>query len=68
MKPRWNIRLYLGFLLVLVTFPAYFLFFARFPITRDFPWVNLLLFALGLGLLGAGLLRVYRKPCLFIHI
>ncbi len=27
-----------------------------------FPPVNLLLFAFGLGLLGAGLLRVYKRP------
>jgi hypothetical protein len=62
MKYRWNALLYLGFLVVLLSFPSYFLFFARFPVTRDFPWVNLFLFALGLGLLGAGLLRVYKKP------
>src|SRR5258705_1694413 len=28
--------------------------FAQFPITRDFPWANLLLFAIGLVLLAMG--------------
>lgn len=43
----------------LVSFP---LLFARFPATRDVPWVNWLLFALGLGLVGAGIVRAYRSP------
>ncbi len=62
MKRRWNLLLYLGFLLVLVAFLSYFVFFARFPSTRDVPWVNLLLLALALGILGAGLTRAYRQP------
>jgi len=37
-------------------------FFAQFPITRDFPWVNFLLFALGGILLLAGLVRAFGKP------
>ncbi len=62
MKRRWNVHLYAGFLLTLVAFLSYFAFFARFPITRDFPWLNLLLFAGALVLLGAGLARAYRQP------
>ncbi len=52
----------IGFLVsgfALVSFP---LLFARFPATRDVPWVNWLLFALGLGLAGAGIVRAYRSP------
>src|SRR5207244_8641688 len=37
---------------------------AKFPVTRDFPWVNLLMFAGGLTLLGIGLVRAYRQPAL----
>jgi AhpC/TSA family len=36
--------------------------FSRYPATRDVPWVNWLLFALGLGLVGAGIVRAYRSP------
>jgi hypothetical protein len=43
----------------LVSFPT---LFARYPVTRDIPWVNWLLFALGLGLAGAGIVRAYRSP------
>jgi hypothetical protein len=41
---------------------SYPLLFARYQATRDVPWVNWLLFALGLGLAGAGILRAYRSP------
>lgn len=46
-----------GFALV-----SYPLLFSRYPATRDLPWVNWLLFALGLGLVGAGIVRAYRSP------
>jgi hypothetical protein len=36
-------------------------FFARFPITRDFPWANLLLFAVGGICLVVGLYRAFGK-------
>lgn len=45
-----------------MAFLSYFLFFAYFPVTRDFPWVNLLLFAAGLSLLGVGLRRAFGQP------
>jgi len=51
-----------GFLVCLAAFLSYFLFFYRFPVTRDVPWTGWLLFALGLGLLGAGLARAFRQP------
>src|SRR5215207_7525799 len=51
-----------GFLVCVVAFLSYFLFFAQFPVTRDVPWASWLLFAAGLGLLGAGILRAFRAP------
>lgn len=51
-----------GFLLCVVAFLSYPLFFAGFAATRDVPWVNWLLFALGLGMLGVGIARAFRQP------
>jgi AhpC/TSA family len=51
-----------GFLLCGVALLSYPLFFAQFPATRDIPWANWLLFALGLGLVGVGLVRAFRQP------
>lgn len=65
MKRSWNWLLPLGFLVVLAAFLSYFLFFAQFPLTRDFPWANLLLFAGGLALLGVGLKRAFGQPQLY---
>ena len=65
MKRRWNILLWLGFVVVLAGLLSYLPLFIRFPITRDFPWANLLLLAAGLLLLGAGLLRAFRCPQLY---
>src|SRR5205085_563579 len=50
------------FLLVLVGLFSYIPFFAQFPATRDFPWANLLLFAVGAVLLAVGLVRAFRRP------
>jgi hypothetical protein len=59
MKKRWNWAVWLGFLFCVAALPSYFLL-VRFPATRDFPWVNLLMFAAGLFLLGMGLRRAFR--------
>src|SRR6185295_430784 len=61
MKRRWNWCLWLGFLVSVVALFSY-QFFVLFPITRDFPWANLLLFALGGALLVIGLIRAYGRP------
>ncbi len=50
-----------GFLVCVIAFLSYFLFFYRFPVTRDVPWTSWLLFALGLALLGTGLARAFRQ-------
>ena len=64
MKRRWNISLWLGFLVVLSGLISY-AYFAQFPITRDFPWLNLLLIAAGLALLATGLFRAFGNPKLY---
>jgi hypothetical protein len=66
MKRRWNWSLWSGFILVLFGVLSYIPLFALFPITRDFPWVNLLLFCAGGVLLFAGLIRAFRKPDLYL--
>ena len=65
MKRRWNMWLWVGFLLVLAGLLSYVPVFALFPLTRDFPWVNLLMLAAGLALLSVGLGRAFRKPRLY---
>jgi hypothetical protein len=62
MKRRLSAYLWIGFLIVLAALLSYLPLFARFPVTRDFPWVNLLLFAAGLAFIGAGLTRAYGRP------
>jgi hypothetical protein len=61
MKRSWNWSLWVGFLFVLAGFFSY-PFFALFPITRDFPWANFLLFAVGGIFLLVGLVRAFGKP------
>ncbi len=61
MKRSWNWAIYAGFAVVVFAFVSYFLLFSQFPLTRDFPWLNLLLFALGLGLLWTGSRRGWRQ-------
>ncbi len=59
---RWNLLPLGGFVLVVAAFLSYFFFFAYFPVTRDFPWLNLLLMAAGLIVLGAGVRRAFAQP------
>ena len=54
---RINWPLWVGFLLTLAAFMSYFLIFVWFPVTRDFPWANLLLFAIAAVLLFMGFRR-----------
>jgi hypothetical protein len=58
-KPSRNWPLWSGFILSLIAFLSYFLIFAKFPVTRDVPWINFLLFALSLALLLVGLRRAF---------
>jgi hypothetical protein len=61
MKRRWNWHLWVGFALVVLGLFSYQLF-VLFPLTRDFPWANLLLFAGGGLLLVSGLVRAFGRP------
>jgi hypothetical protein len=62
MATRRNFLPLAGFLVCLVGFLSYFFLFTRFPVTRDVPWANWLLFAVGLALAGAGIARAFRRP------
>jgi len=48
-----------GFLLSIIAFLSYPIFFVRFAVTRDFPWANLLLFAVAGGLTLIGIRRAF---------
>ena len=63
-KKSWNWLLWIGFLFALGGFFSY-TFFAQFPITRDFPWANLLLFAAGGIGLVVGLFRAFGKAQIY---
>lgn len=52
--PLWT-----GLLLCAVALFSYPFFFVRFPVTRDFPWANLLLYCVASGLLIVGLRRAF---------
>jgi hypothetical protein len=58
---RWNWQLWAGFLLCLLGFASYPFVFAKFPITRDVPWANFLLFAGGGVLFFLGLRRAFGQ-------
>ena len=52
MKRKWNWPIWVGFVVAVGGLFSYE-FFVQFPITRDFPWANLLLFGIGAALLLA---------------
>lgn len=58
---RFNWPLWLGFLLTIVTFFSYLAVFVWYPVTRDFPWANLLLFLVAAVLLFLGLRRAFAS-------
>jgi hypothetical protein len=64
MKRKWNRPIWVGFAVVLAGLFS-FEFFAQFPITRDFPWANFLLFGIGIALLLFGLFRAFGRPQLY---
>lgn len=59
MKTRFNGPLLAGLILSVVTFLSFRLVFVRWPLTRDVPWVNLLLFAAAAACLWIGARRAY---------
>jgi hypothetical protein len=64
MKRKWNWPIWVGFLVAVAGVFSYE-FFVRYPITRDFPWANLLLFGIGTALLIVGLFRAFGRPQLY---
>jgi hypothetical protein len=59
MKLRFNWPAWLGLVVSLLAFISYMTFFVKFPLTRDFPWANLLLFAIAAALVVAGVRRAF---------
>ena len=56
---RFNWPIWAGFLLSLIAFVSYFFVFVWLPVTRDFPWANLVLFAIAAALLFVGVRRAF---------
>ena len=63
---KFNWQIWAGFLLSVFAFMSYPLLFVRFAVTRDFPWANLLLFAVAVVLTLWGVRRAFasdrRRP------
>lgn len=62
MKPRFNLYIWIGFLIVVGSLASYIPIFVPFAATRDVPWANYLLFVVGGALLALGLHRAFRDP------
>jgi hypothetical protein len=58
---RLNWPLWIGFVLTIAAFLTYFFIFVQFPVTRDFPWANLLIFVVALVLLFTGVRRGFAS-------
>jgi hypothetical protein len=54
-----NWPIWAGLLMTLIAFVSYFFVFVWFPVTRDFPWANLVLFAVAAVLLLLGIRRAF---------
>jgi fluoride ion exporter CrcB/FEX len=64
MKRKWNWPIWIGFIVAVGGLFSYE-FFAQFPVTRDFPWATLLIFAVGALLLVIGIFRAFGRPQLY---
>ena len=58
---RLNWPLWTGFVLTIAAFLTYFFVFVWFPITRNFPWANLLIFVVALVFLFLGVRRGFAS-------
>ena len=65
---RFNWPLWTGLLLSIVAVVSYVLFFYRFPITRDVPWVSYILLAAAIVLLIAGVRRAPGRKIVAIIV
>lgn len=61
-KRNANWILWGGFLTAVVAVVSYVPVFVQFAATRDFPWANLLLFAIAAAMLGVGTRRAFGRP------
>jgi hypothetical protein len=64
-KRAWNWQIWTGFLLALAVIPVYFVFFAKYPITRNMPWASWLMFAIAGWLLWIGVRRAFVNSALY---
>jgi hypothetical protein len=58
---KFNWLIWSGLLLSIFAFVSYPFVFVNWPITRDFPWANLLLFGIAAALLLMGLRRGFAR-------
>jgi hypothetical protein len=58
---RLNWPLWVGFVLTIAAFLTYFFVFVLFPVTRDFPWANLLIFVAAMVLIFLGVRRGFAS-------
>ncbi|HEV2721423.1 MAG TPA: hypothetical protein VG323_15485 [Thermoanaerobaculia bacterium] len=65
---RVNWPLWTGLVLSVVAVVSYAVFFYRFPITRDVPWVSYVLFAVAIVLLIAGVRRAAGRKIVAIIV
>lgn len=56
---NFNWQIVAGFLLTIFAFISYPFIFSQWPVTRDFPWLNLVLFAVAAVLVFLGLRRAF---------
>lgn len=56
---KFNWQVWAGLLLSVVSLLSYPFFFVNYPVTRDFPWANLLLFGIAAVLLVVGIRRAF---------
>jgi len=58
---RLNWPLWIGFVLTIAAFLTYFSVFVQFPVTRDFPWANLLIFLMAAAFIFLGVRRGFAS-------
>src|SRR5687768_113028 len=60
MKPGgFNWQIWLGFIVSIFAFLSYPFIFVEWPLTRDFPWVNILLLIVAAALVFIGVRRAF---------
>src|SRR6266536_224164 len=56
---KFNWQIWMGFLLTFIAALTYPFIFVSWPVTRDFPWANLLLFGIAVVFLFIGIRRAF---------